>query len=120
RPEEPPADGAEEGLDEFRIGDALDAGSEVGADAHPEGAVFGLRAEQRPQLRDGMGDETVVELDALHRIALAALPVAGVEPHGRAPRNRPELRVVFGEGAGDPAGCERDGVSQNRSAAPDV
>src|SRR6185503_11785004 len=79
--------------------------------------------ERQAQLCDGLGDEAVIELDAIHRIALASFPVARVEAHGRPARDDAELGVVEPECVDDvpsALGCDscghRPGMIGRRTA----
>ena len=72
RAEEAPAHGAEEGLGEFRVGKLGDERGELAADPAPALALERLGAKRGAQLGDRLRHEAVVELDALHRVALAA------------------------------------------------
>src|SRR5262249_32507129 len=92
--EELPRDRAEEGLGEFGVRQTFDLRRELVADARPQRPIKRLRSELQTQLRDGLVDEPIVELDALDRVALASLPVARIETHRRPPRDDPELSVV--------------------------
>src|SRR5262249_20945364 len=102
--EQPAADGAEEGLGELRVGERHDLCGELAANLLPQAAVGGVPPELEAQRGNGLVDVLVVQLDALDRIALAALPVARVEALRRTARDGTELRVVAGKGLDDVAG----------------
>ena len=72
---------------------------------HPQRAIQRALAEVQAHLRDRLIHVAVVELDALHGIPLAALPVAVVEARGRAARDGAELSVVVREGFRDAVGA---------------
>ena len=97
RAEEPPRNGAEERPCERRVGQPGAALQEPITQQTPQIAVGGLVAVRRAHLGDGAIDPEIVEIDALDRVLLAAVPVAGLETRLRSPGDRAEVRVVPGE-----------------------
>ena len=63
----------------------------------PQRAVARHRAEHALDALDHLADAALVQLDALARVVLRALPVARFEAPLRALRDRAEARVVVGE-----------------------
>jgi hypothetical protein len=101
RVEEPARDRAEESLQEFRVGQRLDALRIVGLDLGPERGVVRGVTELQAQLGDRAVDRGGIELEPGYDVGLAAGPVPALEALRRAPRDRPELGVVPREGRDD-------------------
>ena len=99
--EQPARGGAEKGLGEFRIRQCFHQQRKLIADLCPQLPIERLLPQLQAQLRNGLADEPVVQLDTLDGIALTALPVAGIEAPGRAAGNDPKLRVVIRECCND-------------------
>ena len=101
-------DRAEERLDEFVVRQRIDDFVEPALDARPDGAFVHVLAQALAHELDAARDVLVVELDALHRIFLAATPVALLEALRRAPRDQAEFRVVVREGVDQQPGAVDD------------
>ena len=97
RAEQPPRNGAEEGPCERRVRQSRAALQEPIPQQTPQITVGRLATEHRAHLGDGAIDPKIVEIDALDRVLLAAVPVAGLETRLRSPSDRAEVRVVPGE-----------------------
>src|SRR5579863_5236005 len=77
--EQAAGDRAEEGLGELRVRKTRNERGELAPDPPPALAIERRGPERGAQLRDRLVYEAVIELDALDRVALTALPVAAVE-----------------------------------------
>src|SRR5579863_7867905 len=70
-------------------------------DPLPKAAVLRLLAQSLFQLRDGLIDEAVVQLDAFHRVLVAGARITVVEAQRRASRDGAKLGVIAREGVHD-------------------
>ena len=100
RAEEAARQGVEESLAELRVGHHGDACRKPLLDGDPELATERVIAEFQAQRRHFRIDVLGVQLDSLDSIALAAVPVAGIEPTRCPARHRAEFGVITLESLG--------------------
>ena len=111
RAEQPARNRAEEGPCERRVGQSRAALQESISQQAPESAIGGVVTESRSHPGDGTIDPEIVEVDALDRVLLAAMPVTRLETRLRTPGDRAEIRVVPGERQRDAPCTVLDGQS---------